>query len=92
VLVLRDVLRFRTTEVADMLDTGEASVKGALQRIRATLERGCRPPTASARRAQSPRERELIGRFADAYASAAIARPELRIPIEGIVRSLTLPK
>ncbi len=29
-LVLRDVLGFRTAEIADMLDTGEASVKGAL--------------------------------------------------------------
>ena len=37
VLVLRDVLGFHTAEVADMLDTGEASVKGALQRARATL-------------------------------------------------------
>ena len=36
-LVLRDVLGFRTAEVAEMLDTGEASVKGALQRARATL-------------------------------------------------------
>src|SRR5215208_1814602 len=30
-VVLRDVLGFRTAEVADMLETGEASVKGALQ-------------------------------------------------------------
>jgi DNA-directed RNA polymerase specialized sigma24 family protein len=30
-LVLRDVLGFRTAEVAELLDTGEASVKGALQ-------------------------------------------------------------
>jgi RNA polymerase sigma-70 factor (TIGR02960 family) len=36
-VVLRDVLGFRTAEVADMLDTGEAAVKGALQRARATV-------------------------------------------------------
>jgi RNA polymerase sigma factor (sigma-70 family) len=36
-LVLRDVLGFRTAEVAEMLDTGEASVKGALQRARAAV-------------------------------------------------------
>ena len=42
VLVLRDVLGFRAAEVAEMLDTGEASVKGALQRARATL--GARLP------------------------------------------------
>jgi RNA polymerase sigma-70 factor (ECF subfamily) len=38
VLVLRDVLGFRTAEVADMLQTSEGAVKGALQRVRATLE------------------------------------------------------
>ena len=66
-LVLRDVLGFRTAEVAEMLDTGEASVKGALQRARATLEK--RLPAADRDRAPRPnsaRERELVGRFADA--------------------------
>ena len=66
-LVLRDVLGFRTAEVAEMLDTGEASVKGALQRARATLE--ARLPAADRERAPRPnsaRERELVGRFADA--------------------------
>ena len=34
-LVLHDALAFRTAEVSEMLDTSEASVKGALQRARA---------------------------------------------------------
>src|SRR5260370_37152233 len=38
VLVLRDVLGFRTAEVADMLDSTEDSAKGALKRARATFE------------------------------------------------------
>jgi RNA polymerase sigma-70 factor (TIGR02960 family) len=66
-LVLRDVLGFRTAEVAAMLDTGEASVKGALQRARATLEtRLAAADRDRAPRPNSARERELAGRFADA--------------------------
>jgi RNA polymerase sigma-70 factor (TIGR02960 family) len=67
VLVLRDALGFRTAEVADMLDTSEASAKGALQRARATLE-GRLPATDRDRapRPNSTRERRLVGRFADA--------------------------
>jgi RNA polymerase sigma-70 factor (ECF subfamily) len=72
-LVLRDVLGFGTAEVAEMLDTGLASVKGALQRARATL--GARLPAAdreSAPRPNSVRERELVGRFADAVQSGDV--------------------
>ena len=70
-LVLRDVLGFRTAEVAEMLDTGEASVKGALQRARAALD--ARPPAADrAPRPNSARERRLVGRFADAVQSGEV--------------------
>jgi RNA polymerase sigma-70 factor (TIGR02960 family) len=72
-LVLRDVLGFRTAEVAEMLDTSEASVKGALQRARGTLE--ARLPSADrdqAPRPNSARERQLVGRFADAFQSGDI--------------------
>jgi RNA polymerase sigma-70 factor (TIGR02960 family) len=68
VLVLRDVLGFRTAEVADMLDSTEDSVKGALKRARATFEEHLpavgrqRPPAP-----HSPEERALVRRFADAY-------------------------
>ena len=66
-LALRDVLGFHTAEVAMMLDSSEASVKGALQRARATLDERLSP--GSRERAPLPRsarERELIGRFAAA--------------------------
>jgi RNA polymerase sigma-70 factor (ECF subfamily) len=73
VLVLRDVLGFRTAEVAEMLDTGEASVKGALQRARAALR--ARLPATDRERAARPNsagERELVGRFADAVESGDV--------------------
>ncbi|MGH2993847.1 MAG: sigma-70 family RNA polymerase sigma factor [Solirubrobacterales bacterium] len=73
VLVLRDVLGFRTAEVAEMLDTGELSVKGALQRARAAHR--ARLPDQDHERAPRPDsavERRLVGRFADAVESGDI--------------------
>jgi RNA polymerase sigma-70 factor, ECF subfamily len=81
VLVLRDVLGFRAAEVADMLETTEASVKSALQRARATLE--TRLPGRDRERAplpRTPRERELVSRFADAVESG---------DVDGVVSLLT---
>jgi RNA polymerase sigma-70 factor (TIGR02960 family) len=72
-LVLGDVLGFRTAEVAAILDTGEGSVKGALQRARATLR--ARLPAADRERTPRPSsagERKLVGRFADAVQSGDI--------------------
>jgi RNA polymerase sigma-70 factor (TIGR02960 family) len=73
VLVLRDVLGFRGAEVAEMLDTGEASVKGALQRARAALRD--RLPAADrehAPRPDSAHERRLVARFTAAAESGDI--------------------
>ena len=73
VLVLCDVLGFRLAEAADMLNTGETSVKGALQRARAALS--TRLPDADRERAPRPDsavERRLVGRFADAVESGDV--------------------
>jgi RNA polymerase sigma-70 factor (TIGR02960 family) len=73
-LVLRDVLGLPTAEIAEMLDTGEASVKGTLQRARAALRE--RLPDADRERAPRPdsaSERRLVGRFADAVENGDVA-------------------
>jgi RNA polymerase sigma-70 factor (ECF subfamily) len=88
-LVLGDVLGFRTGEVAEMLDTGEGSVKGALQRARATLR--ARLPAADRERAPRPdsaSERELVGRFADAVQSGDVDEIVLLLTDEAL---LTMP-
>jgi RNA polymerase sigma-70 factor (ECF subfamily) len=75
VLVLRDVLGFGTAEVADMLGGSEPSVKAALQRARATLQ--ARLPAGDRERAprpNSPRERALVDRFADAVERGDVDR------------------
>jgi RNA polymerase sigma-70 factor, ECF subfamily len=65
VLVLRDVLRLRAAEVADVLDTSVAAVNSSLQRARAQLEEAglteddIVEPT-------DPAQRELLDRYARA--------------------------
>jgi RNA polymerase sigma-70 factor (TIGR02960 family) len=72
-LVLRDVLGFRTEEVAAMLDVTSQSVKGALQRARATLEERV-PVRDRAPLPDSPAERELIALFSDAVEAGDTGR------------------
>jgi RNA polymerase sigma-70 factor (ECF subfamily) len=67
VLVLRDVLGFGAAEVAEMLDSTEASVNSALQRARGTLDASAPADRARAPLPGSARERELVARFAEAF-------------------------
>jgi RNA polymerase sigma-70 factor (TIGR02960 family) len=74
VLVLRDVLGFRSAEAASMLDQSEVSVNSALQRARAALEARLPPGPDRAPLPHSPAERELVGAFADAFENGDIDR------------------
>ncbi|MCW2724145.1 MAG: sig7 [Frankiales bacterium] len=66
VLILREVLCWQATEVAELLDTSVASVNSALQRARATLGRSDlrEPPRADA---LDETERALLARYVTAF-------------------------
>jgi len=66
VLILREVLRWRAQEVAELLDTSVASVNSALQRARATLsaaDTGHAPPAD----ALDAEHQALLARYVDAF-------------------------
>jgi len=72
VLILRDVLGFHASEVAEMLDSTVESVNSALKRARASLQRRApaaggheRPPSPG-----SPAEDAIVAKFVSAYESA----------------------
>jgi RNA polymerase sigma-70 factor (ECF subfamily) len=66
VLILREVLRWKATEVAELLDTSVAAVNSSLQRARATLD--TREITLSDGPApMDAAQRELLARYVDAF-------------------------
>ncbi|HUS60680.1 MAG TPA: sigma-70 family RNA polymerase sigma factor [Acidimicrobiales bacterium] len=65
VLLLRDVLRWRASEVAELLDTSEAAVNSALQRAHATL--GAIDLTQGPSEPAGVEEQELLAKYVDAF-------------------------
>ena len=80
VLILREVLRWRADEVAELLETTVASVNSALQRARATLAAASADPAGATAASgddgslepADPNEQALVARYADAFARSDV--------------------
>ena len=66
VLILREVLRWRATEVAELLETTVASVNSALQRARSTLATSSVAETDTFK-PMDEAQRTLLARYVDAF-------------------------
>ena len=73
VLILREVLHWQASEVAELLETSVASVNSALQRARATL-RGARVDPSAAMEPLDPAQHALLERYVQAFESYDVDR------------------
>jgi RNA polymerase sigma-70 factor, ECF subfamily len=72
VLILRDVLRWRASEVAELLDSSVASVNSALQRARATLVASSFSSLDRAPVPTDEAQRALLKRYVEAFQNCDI--------------------
>ena len=91
VLILCEVLRWKATEVAELLDTSVASVNSALQRARATLDASDVAPRPIAAPTLDEADRELLARYVEAFErydmeALTVADPRGRDPVDAAVR------
>ncbi|MPZ61072.1 MAG: sigma-70 family RNA polymerase sigma factor [Propionibacteriales bacterium] len=66
VLILRDVMKWRAAEVAELLDTTTAAVNSTLQRARAQLDQ-VTPKEDEVVEPTTPEQRELLERYVKAF-------------------------
>ena len=71
VLILRDVLRWRAAEVAELLGTTTTAVNRMLQRARARLEQVA-PDEEQIHEPADPADRDLLDRYATAFQNADV--------------------
>ncbi|AUH41302.1 RNA polymerase subunit sigma-70 [Streptomyces sp. CMB-StM0423] len=83
VLLLRDVLRWKAAEVAELMDTSTASVNSALQRARAQLEKAA-PSEESVAEPADAAQRELLDRYVEAFVTKDV-REIVRLFTEDVV-------
>src|SRR5450631_2671408 len=65
-LILCEVLQWKATEVAELLETTVASVNSSLQRARATLDNS-KPTASDTTSTLDPADRELLARYVRAF-------------------------
>ena len=70
-LILRDVLQWRASEVADLLGTTTTAVNGLVLRARARLEQAA-PVLDDIREPAEPEQRALLDRYAAAFENADV--------------------
>jgi RNA polymerase sigma-70 factor, ECF subfamily len=90
VLILRDVLRWRAAEVADLLETSTAAVNSALQRARARLDE-LRLVEADLTEPAAPDRQALLDEFVTAFEGADVERLTALLRHDAIVEMPPYP-
>ena len=90
VLILRDVLAWRASEVADLLGVSTAAVNSVLQRARDHLRRAA-PVPDEIREPAEPELRRLLDRYASAFENADVSALTRLLRADAVLEMPPLP-